>query len=265
MRQHYPYFSWPWIDPVALTIGSVEIRWYGLAYVLAAIVAGFIARSELERRGGPVPVEMWPEMLFYGMLSVLIGGRLGEVLIYDFSHYRTAPLEVFATWRGGMSFHGGLVGLLTAGIIWARLRRVSFLELADIGALAAPMGIMFVKIANFINGELYGRETTVWWGVVFPHAGGLPRHPSQVYEALVEGPLLFLILWRFRLMAHKSGSVLALFLVLYGAGRFAVEFYREPDLPFGLILGWVSMGQLLCLCMVCAGLGLLICNRHARK
>jgi len=199
-------------------------------------------------------------MVFYAMLSILIGGRLGYVLIYDFSHYRAAPLEVFATWRGGMSFHGGLVGLVTAGIIWASRRRVSFLELADIGALAAPIGILLVKMANFLNGELYGRETTVWWGVVFPHAGDLPRHPSQLYEALVEGPLLFLVLWRFRLSARKSGSVLALFLILYGTTRFLVEFFREPDPQIGLIMGWITMGQILCLCMVCAGAGLLIRN-----
>lgn len=248
-----------------MTIGPMEVRWYGLAYVAAALVGALIGRSELRRRSGPVGSEEIPEMLFYALLSVFIGGRLGHVLIYEFSHYQAAPLEILATWRGGMSFHGGLIGLLTAGVIWSRRRGVPFLELADIGALAAPIGIMLVKIANFINGELYGRVTDVWWGVVFPHAGDLPRHPSQLYEAIVEGPLLFLILWRFRLSAHMSGSVLALFLILYGAARFFVEFFREPDPPFGLMLGWITMGQILCLFMVCAGAGLLLRIRYLER
>jgi len=237
-----------------LTIGPLEVRWYGLMYVLGFLAAGLILRAELIRKRGPVPTSALPEMTFKAILAVLIWGRLGHVLIYDPVYYWRCPLEIFATWHGGMSFHGGLIGLVVAGLIWCKRRRVPFLAVADPVALASVPGIMLAKIGNFINGELVGRVTDLPWGVVFPHEGQLPRHPSQLYEALLEGPVLFLILWRVELNSKIPGSVLAVFLIGYGALRFLVEFFREPEPPTGLLWGLVTMGQLWCIGMIVAGI-----------
>lgn len=249
------------IDPVIFRLGPLELRWYGLMYLIGFVIGAFITRSELKRRGGPIPVRAWPELVFYAMLAIVIGGRLGHILIFDLRHYLDTPSEIFATWHGGMSFHGGLLGIVVAAIIYSRCRKAPFLELTDLACLASPIGIMLAKIGNFINGELYGRITTVPWGVVFPEAGELPRHPSQLYEAVFEGPVLFALLWRFRLRAKKSGEVSTLCLIGYGGFRFLIEFFREPDPPFGLILGWLTMGQILCLGMVVAGTALFVFRR----
>jgi len=242
------------MDPVALRIGPLEVRWYGLMYVLGFLAAAMILRAELIRKGGPVPTSALPEMTFKAILAVLIGGRLGHVIIYELAYYLRFPLEVFATWHGGLSFHGGLIGLIVAGWIWCKRRRVPFLAMADPVALAAVPGIMFAKIGNFINGELVGRVTDLPWGVVFPHEGPLARHPSQLYEALLEGPVLFFILWRVRIKSKIPGGVLAAFLIGYGALRFLVEFFRQPEPPTGLVLGLLTMGQIWCLGMVVGGI-----------
>jgi len=257
--------SFPFIDPVLWRIGPIELRWYGLMYMVGFVAGYAVIRSELRRKGGPIPAEAADDFLFYLILGLLIGGRLGYALIYNPWAYLEAPWEVLAVWHGGMSFHGGLVGMVISGWIFSRRRGTSFLELADIGALAAPIGLMLGRIGNFINGELYGRVASVPWGIVFPNAGDLPRHPSQLYEALLEGPVLFVLLWRLRTRIRHPGDVLASFLILYGFFRFVVEFFREPDIQIGFIMTWLTMGQILCVLMMVAGIGLLRYLRRVRK
>jgi len=227
-------------------------------YLLAFVLGYFVIRSELKRKLGAVPVEAADDLLFYLIMGLLLGGRIGYVLFYNLKEYLHAPWEVFAIWHGGMSFHGGLIGMLVSGYFFARKRKAVFLDLADIGALAAPLGLMLGRIGNFINGELYGRVTSVPWGIVFPGGGPLPRHPSQLYEALFEGPILFIILWCLRTRLKTPGELLVAFLWGYGIFRFTIEFFREPDPQLGFLIEGLTMGQLLCLGMIAGGVGLLI-------
>ncbi len=260
-----PGLSYPLIDPVLFRIGflDLEVRWYGMMYLAGFIAAYFIIKLELKRKGGPVPVEAADDLLFYLILGLLIGARLGYVLIYNLPNYLSAsPIEMVAFWHGGMSFHGGMVGIVIAGWIYARRVGAPFLELADIGALSAPIGLMLGRIGNFINGELFGRVTDFPWAIVFPTGGNLPRHPSQLYESFFEGVILFTILWVFRRHIRYPGENLANFLILYGIFRFVIEFFREPDPQLGFILGHLTMGQLLCTAMVLGGIGLHIFVRR---
>ncbi len=233
-------------------------------YLVGFAFAYLIIRSELRRKQGPVPVESADDLLFYLILGLLIGGRLGYVLFYNLGEYLWAPWEILAVWHGGMSFHGGLIGMIISGYVFARRRSASFLELADIGALSATPGLMVGRIGNFINGELFGRATNAPWGVVFPMGGELPRHPSQLYEALLEGGVLFCLLWFLRLRTKQPGELLAVFLVCYGLFRFLIEFVREPDPQLGFILQGLTMGQLLCLAMILTGIGLFVYLRTVR-
>lgn len=251
--------SYPLIDPVLFRIGflDLEVRWYGLTYLMGFIAAYFIIKSELKRKGGPIPVEATDDLLFYLIVGLLVGARVGYVLVYNLPSYLSAsPIEMVAFWHGGMSFHGGLAGMVIAGWIYARRAEAPFMELADIGALSAPIGLMLGRIGNFINGELYGRVTDVPWAIVFPLGGNVPRHPSQLYESFLEGVVLFAILWVLRLRIRYHGENLANFLIIYGIFRFAIEFFREPDPQLGFIVGPLTMGQLLCTAMVLAGIGL---------
>jgi phosphatidylglycerol---prolipoprotein diacylglyceryl transferase len=250
--------AYPLLDPVLFQVGPLEVRWYGFMYLLGFAFAYLIIRSELRRKQGPIPAESADDLLFYLILGLLIGGRIGYVLFYNLGEYVWAPWEVLALWHGGMSFHGGLIGMILSGYIFALRWKVSFLELADIGALSATPGLLLGRIGNFINGELYGRVTTLPWGVVFPMGGELPRHPSQLYEALLEGALLFCILWLLRKRLKRPGELLAIFLVCYGVFRFLIEFVREPDPQLGFVFQGFTMGQLLCLAMIFAGIGLFI-------
>lgn len=249
--------SYPFIDPVLFRVGPLEIRWYGTMYLLGFIVAYFLVRFELRRREGPIPVENADDLLFCLILGLLVGGRVGYILFYNLNAYVHAPWEVLAVWHGGMSFHGGLIGMIVCGFIFSKRRGAPFMELADIGALSAPIGLMLGRIGNFINGELFGRVTTVPWGIVFPLGGDVPRHPSQLYEAFLEGPVLFAFLWWLRLRTRRHGEILAAFLLGYGMLRFFVEFFREPDVQLGFIAYRLTMGQLLCLAMMAAGICLL--------
>jgi len=246
------------IDPVLFRIGPLAVRWYGLMYLLGFVAAYFVIRSELNRRQGPIAVEEADDLLFYLILGLLIGARLGYAIFYNLDSYFSAPWEIFAIWHGGMSFHGGLLGMLAAGLIFADRRNVQFLELADITALAAPIGLMLGRIGNFINGELFGRVSALPWAIVFPMAGDLPRHPSQLYEAILEGPVLFSLLWWLRVRTKKHGQILATFLVAYGAFRFLIEFLREPDPQLGFVLPGLTMGQVLCIAMLGAGICLMV-------
>lgn len=244
----------PAIDPVFLRLGPLQFRWYGLMYVLGFILSYFVVRREVQRRSLPLSSEGVADMIFAMALGVVLGGRLGYVLFYDLPTYLAHPLKVFAIWQGGMSFHGGLAGVALAALWFARSRGIALLDLGDLIALAAPIGIGLGRIGNFINGELYGRVTTVPWGIIFPDGGPLPRHPSQLYEALLEGVLLFFLV---RVAARRvagPGSAVAVFLAGYGLCRITVEFFRQPDQQLGLYLGMFSMGQILSLPLFLAGM-----------
>ena len=251
----------PQFDPVAVQFGPLAIRWYGLMYL-----AGFVAFLWLGKRRaagqewhgiGAADVD---DLLFYGVLGVVLGGRLGQVLFYEPGYYLTHPLEIFAIWRGGMAFHGGLLGVLVALWLWARKTGRSFFQVSDFVAPLVPLGLMAGRIGNFINGELWGRVASpeLPWAMVFPYVDPLPRHPSPLYQAAGEGLLLFVALWLYSATARARGHVSGAFLVGYGVLRFAAEYFREPDHG---IFGWshtVSMGQWLSLPMVAFGLWLLL-------
>jgi phosphatidylglycerol:prolipoprotein diacylglycerol transferase len=254
--------SCPFIDPVLVRLGPLEIRWYGVMYLLGFIAGYYIIRAELRRKQGPIPAENADDLLFYLVVGLLLGGRIGYVFFYNLPAYIAAPWEILYVWHGGMSFHGGLLGMVLAGVVFSRSRNANFWSLADIGALASPIGLMLGRIGNFINCELFGRVTDLPWGIVFPDGGNLPRHPSQLYEAFLEGPVLFLILWILRVRTAVHGQVLAAFLVGYGLARFSIEFLREPDPQLGYLTFGLTMGQLLCIGMMIAGAALFIYLRY---
>jgi len=243
----------PHIGPTLIRIGPLQIRWYGLMYLIGFFSSYVLMprqrrAEELGIRGGVLQ-----DLIFYLAVGLISGARLGYVLFYQYANlweYLHRPLEIIAVWHGGMSFHGGLIGSIIAGMIFARRRGISFWDLGDMVIVTAPVGLFFGRLGNFINGELYGRVTSVPWGMVFPDGGPSPRHPSQLYEALLEGVLLFIVLWALRNRPRRPGSLLCLFMGGYGLMRFVVEFFREPDAHIGLLLGVMSMGQVLCTLMV---------------
>jgi phosphatidylglycerol:prolipoprotein diacylglycerol transferase len=249
--------TYPHIDPVLIHIGPLQMRWYGLMYIAGFIVAYFILVAQCRRRRLPMSKLEIEDLLTSSILALVIGARVGYCLIYNPGYYFSNPLKFFAVWEGGMSFHGGLIGLLLTGWIYARVKKKSYLMLADLGAVAAAPGLFFGRMGNFINGELFGRVTDVPWAMVFPGGGPFPRHPSQLYEACTEGLLLFLILYVLSRKVKKNGILISVFLILYGLFRFVIEFFREPDSQIGFIVGTLSMGQLLCLIMIMFGAGLL--------
>ncbi len=254
----------PAIDPVFLRLGPLQFRWYGLMYVIGFLASYFIIRNEVRRKNLSLDNEAVADLIFCLALGVVAGGRLGYVLFYDLPVYLAHPLRIFAIWQGGMSFHGGLIGVSLAAVWYARRYELSYLNLADLAALAAPVGLGLGRIGNFINGELYGRPTSMPWGMIFPDGGPLPRHPSQLYEALLEGVLLFLLVRLGARRLQASGSAMATFLCGYGLFRFVVELFREPDRQLGLFFGFFSMGQLLSLPLFLAG-GLLLVWLNRRK
>lgn len=250
--------KFPAIDPVFLRIGPLEFRWYGLMYILGFLAAYFIIRSQAKRRGINLSTDTVSDIVFFIALGVVLGGRAGYILFYNLSWYLEHPLKVFAVWEGGMSFHGGLMGAAIAAFIVFRKNRLDFLQMADIVALTVPVGLGLGRMGNFINGELYGRVTTSSLGVLFPGGGPLPRHPSQLYEALLEGVVLFIILWGVSIPKTPKGTVLWSFIGGYGLFRFIVEFFREPDQQLGFLWGGATMGQLLSLPMLVLGVVMII-------
>ncbi len=264
-----PLFAIPFpaFDPVAIELGPLAIRWYALAYLAGLVLGWLLARRLVRRPGWSLTPEFVDDFLFYATLGVVIGGRLGYVLFYNLPYYLANPLEIVAVWKGGMSFHGGLLGVLVAALWTARKWKVPPLEVFDLAAAVAPLGLFFGRVANFINAELWGRPTDVPWAVIFPNAGDVPRHPSQLYEAALEGLLLFAVLqalaWRID-ESRKRGLLSGVFLLGYGLARIFVEFFREPDPQLGYLLGFITMGQLLSLPLVLAGLWLLLRLRGAR-
>ncbi|HNY64547.1 MAG TPA: prolipoprotein diacylglyceryl transferase [Deltaproteobacteria bacterium] len=249
--------EYPQIDPVFFQIGPLQFRWYGLMYIIGFACAFFIALNLIRRKGYDMSRPELEDLFTYAIAGLIIGARVGYCLFYNFSFYIHHPLKIFAVWEGGMSFHGGLIGLVLAGAVFAWRSGKPLLMLADMGALAATPGLFFGRMGNFINAELYGKVTDVSWGMVFPGGGPLPRHPSQLYEGFAEGLLLFVILYLMSRKVQTRGVLISCFLLLYGTMRFFLEFFREPDAHLGLFFGALSMGQILCLGMVAAGLALL--------
>lgn len=254
---------YPSIDPVAIRLGPLAVRWYGIAYLLG-FLSGYAVLRRVSRRGFlPLDATGVGDLLTALVLGVLLGGRLGYVVLYNLPYFLAHPLKIPAVWEGGMSFHGALVGVAVATWLFSRRRKVPFLALGDGLALAAPPGLFFGRLANFINGELYGRPSQVPWAMIFPSGGMLPRHPSQLYEALLEGPLLWAVV--LAVAAAKPvhrGTVAASFLLSYGTFRFLVEFTREPDSQLGFLLGHFTMGQALSVVAFLAGLSVLWAARR---
>lgn len=251
----------PQFDPVAIHLGPLAVRWYGLMYL-----AGFMAflwlgkwRARAQPWHGITAMDV-DDLLFYGMLGVILGGRLGQVIFYDPAYYAAHPLEILAVWKGGMSFHGGFLGVLLAMLLWGRKSGKTFFQVTDFIAPLVPLGLMAGRIGNFINGELWGRvaDATLPWAMVFPQVDNLPRHPSPLYEAAGEGLLLFVILWFFSARRRARGAVSGVFLIGYGALRSAAEFFREPDAGIFGHSYTISMGQWLSLPMIIIGLWLLL-------
>ena len=249
--------SHPQFDPVALRIGPVAVHWYGLMYLLAFGLVWLLGRWRIARGMTTLTLRNLEDLIFYGVLGVVAGGRLGYVLFYKPGYYAAHPLEVFYLWEGGMSFHGGLIGVVLVLLWFARSRGLSKLELGDFVVPLIPPGLAAGRLGNFINGELWGRPTDVPWAMVFPQTGdGIARHPSQLYEMGLEGFALFALVWWFARKPRPAGQVSAVFLIGYGVFRFLVEFTREPDNFLGLLTAGLSMGQWLSLPMVAAGAGL---------
>jgi phosphatidylglycerol:prolipoprotein diacylglycerol transferase len=251
---------YPQFNPVALQIGPLAIHWYGLMYM-----AGFLTFLWLGRRRIAMlnlkqyNNKLLDDLLFYGVLGVILGGRLGEVLFYNPGYYFSHPLKIFAVWEGGMSFHGGFLGVMVAMALFAWQQKLRWLELMDFIAPLVPPGLAFGRLGNFINGELWGRPTDMPWGMVFPRVDSLPRHPSQLYEFALEGVLLFALLWIYARKPRPVGAVSGLFLIGYGSFRFIAEFTRNPDDGiFGLMTLGISMGQWLSLPMVIAGVLMMV-------
>lgn len=251
--------TYPNIDPVAISLGPIRIYWYGVMYLIGFGAGWWLGRLRAKQPWRGWRPEQMDDVMFFVVFGVVLGGRFGYVLFYNFSYFISNPLSVFKVWEGGMSFHGGLIGVLIAMAIYARRRGIGFFSVADFIAPLVPIGLGAGRIGNFINGRLWGKETDLPWGMVFPGAGSVPRHPSQLYEALFEGVVLFLILWLYSRRLRPAMAVSALFLLFYGLFRFSVEFLRVPDEQFGyLALGWVTMGQLLSLPMILAGAGMFL-------
>lgn len=250
------------LDPIAFAAGPLVVRWYGVAYVLGFICAGLVIWRVARRWHVRVDADSLLTIMFCVIIGVIVGGRLGYVLFYGDGYYLAHPEKILAFNEGGMSFHGGLIGALVAGIVAARFTNIPYLTLADLGCIGAPLGLLFGRLANFVNGELCGAPTDAAWGVVFGGAAGaMPRHPSQLYEAFLEGIVIFAVLYLLsrRRPPRPRGTFLGLFLIMYGSFRFLVEFVREPDVQLGYLWGgWLTMGQLLSVPLILVGAGVLV-------
>jgi len=255
--------KFPNIDPVFLRIGRVQLRWYGLMYMLSFIIGYFLLKRYSKQKQLQLSTDDLYDLLFFLILGVMIGGRLGYVVFYDLRSYLNSPLDILAIWQGGMSFHGGFIGVILATWYIAKRRKWNFWQIADLVCAVVPVGLGLGRIGNFINGELFGRPSTLPWAMVFPEGGPAARHPSQLYEALLEGLILFLILrWLFRKNLYP-GAVFWGLTGFYGLFRFLVEFVREPDAHIGFDLGPLTRGQLLTLPMLVVGLALMV--TYARR
>jgi phosphatidylglycerol:prolipoprotein diacylglycerol transferase len=261
-----PVLLYPQFDPILVRVGPLAIRWYALAYIAGLLLGWWLVRRQVRRSPAVATAEQVDDFLTWATLGVVLGGRLGYVLFYQPSRFLAEPLQVFAVWTGGMSFHGGLLGVAVAIVLFCRLRRTPILGFADRIAIAAPIGLGLGRIANFINGELWGRPVppSLPWAMIFPNAGDIPRHPSQLYQALMEGVILLavmLTLSRSEALRARFGWLTGAFLTGYAIARIIGELFREPDAFLGFLFGGVTMGQLLSLPMLVAGLGLMALAR----
>jgi phosphatidylglycerol:prolipoprotein diacylglycerol transferase len=250
---------YPHINPIALQIGPLKIRWYGLMYLVAFLIAWGLASWRARKPNSGWTSEQVSDLVFYGAIGAVVGGRLGYMLFYDFSNFISRPWILFKIWQGGMAFHGGLIGAMIGLWLFARHYKKSFWDVGDFAAPLVPLGLGAGRIGNFINGELWGRVTTVPWGMIYPQAGLQPRHPSELYEFFFEGIVLFVILWLYSEKPKPRMAVSGLFLLGYGIVRFGCEFFRQPDPQLGFVaFGWMTQGQLLSIPMIIAGLFLFI-------
>lgn len=251
--------NYPNLNPVAFHLGPLPVHWYGLMYLIGFVGGWSLLAWRMRTSPRGFTMEQLSDVIFYAALGIVIGGRMGYMLFYDFSTALHDPLTIFAIWKGGMSFHGGLLGVLIAMWLYGRKLGKSLLEMTDFVAPVVPIGLGAGRIGNFINGELWGRVTTAPWSMVFPSGGDLPRHPSQLYEFFLEGIVMFIILWIFSRRERPVGAVSGLFALLYGVFRFSIEFFREPDAQIGFVaFGWMTQGQLLSLPLILFGMGMLL-------
>lgn len=257
--------TFPNIDPVIVSLGPLQVRWYGLMYVLGFSASYILVQKQIKRFGLSQLEAQFENLNFVLITSLVLGGRLGYVLFYNLPYYLQNPAEILATWQGGMSFHGALIGILLGGFFFCWKKKLSFLHSADVYVVTIPIGLGLGRIGNFLNGELYGRITNVPWAMIFPGGGPLPRHPSQLYECLLEGVVLFTVLWRLKERRMPAGSLLAIFLILYGVFRIGIEFFRQPDSQLGFLFLGITMGQLLSLFMIAAGTALFLVQRQRAK
>ncbi len=256
-------FIYPHINPVALTMGPVKIHWYGLMYLIGFVSAWALAHWRTKHYKLPWTSEQIGDLIFYLAMGVILGGRLGYMVFYNTTQFMATPWIVFKIWEGGMSFHGGLIGVLIAAGLFARKLHKPFWEVADFIVPLVPLGLAAGRLGNFINGELWGRVTDVPWAMVFPHVDNQPRHPSQVYEFGLEGIVLFIVIWWYAAKPRPAGSVSAIFLMGYALCRLIIECFREPDNQLGFIaFNWLTMGQLLSIPMFFAGLLLWLMKRN---
>ncbi len=276
---------YPDINPEIVKIGPLAVRWYGMMYIIGFASSYLLVKYQIKKSSQqsavksqklknqgtspiayrPLPIAYVDSLYSHLILGLLIGARLGYVIFYNLSYYIQHPIEIFAVWHGGMSFHGGLVGSIIAGIFFCNKFRIDFWQTTDLVIITAPIGIGLGRIGNFLNSELYGRVTDVPWAMVFPTGGPLPRHPSQLYEFFLEGVALFTVLWLLKDKGFRTGILLSIFLILYGAFRFFVEFFREPDVQVGSILGIFTMGQILSASMICLGLWIIYMRKKRQQ
>jgi phosphatidylglycerol---prolipoprotein diacylglyceryl transferase len=260
--------AFPVIDPVAISIGPFAIRWYALAYVAGILLGYRMVLALCARHGQTLTQAAKDNLILFAVLGVMLGGRVGYVLFYQSAYFFDHPLQILEVWQGGMSFHGGTLGVIFAFFLFARRYKIPYLSLMDKIACAAPIGLFLGRIANFINGELYGRASDVPWAMVFPRGGPDPRHPSQLYEAALEGLVLFILLYlvqRTTRAAQYHGRLSGMFLVGYALARSIAECFREPDIQIGFLSGGITMGQLLCVPMLVLGVVLIVRSNASKK
>ena len=242
------------LDPVLFDFGFMAIRWYSLAYIFGILIGWWLGKKIILKKFDNFSVSEFDNLITYIIISIILGGRIGYVLFYDLGFYLSNPLEILKIWRGGMSFHGALIGIILGVYLFSLEKKISTFLLLDIISCVAPVGIFFGRVANFINGELIGKTTNMYWGVIFPKIDNIARHPSQLYEAFLEGLILFVIL-NFVLLQknYRIGTCSYLFLIIYGSFRIFAELFREPDVQIGYLFNLLSMGTLLSILMILAG------------
>lgn len=277
--QPFSILPFPDIDPIIVSLGPLDVRWYGLAYVCGILLGWLYAKALVSKANiwpdnkSPMSIVDLDDFILWAAIGIVVGGRLGYIFFYDLSSVIQSPIRAFQVWNGGMSFHGGLLGTLLAMILFSKLRKINMWNLFDIVCAAAPIGIFFGRVSNFINGELWGRLSGAPWAFIFPDGGPFARHPSQLYEALLEGVVLFIILailaWKFKMLS-KPGFIAGTFLSLYACSRIFVEFFREPDAHIGFLLDhllgqWLTMGMALSLPLLAVGIWSMITARTREK